>query len=84
METCFDYTDKCAYFSSDERKWITKITKLAQSRPDEVTILISPEKNDGCIYARVPASWLKISPPRQVSQEQKEKMRQLAKQRFGK
>lgn len=49
-------------FSSDERKWINKIRKLKETHPDEVDIIREPEENDGCIYARVPCSWLRIQP----------------------
>ena len=52
------------FFSSDERKWITKIMKLKEKFPDLVTILAAPEENDGCIYAKLPADWLKIQPKR--------------------
>lgn len=63
METCFEYIDKeDAYFSSDERKWIARIRKLAEKFPDRVTILKQPEENDGCIYARLPQNFMKIAP----------------------
>lgn len=66
METCFSYIDsKTAYFSSDERKWINRIQKLAKSFPDEVIILKQPKDNGGCIYAKVPADYLKIQHKRQ-------------------
>ena len=55
------------YFSSDERKWITKIRKLATAHPDEVQILAEPEMNDGCIYVAVPSSWLSIRPPKKMN-----------------
>lgn len=73
------------YFSSDERKWITRIRKLAEEHADEVTILNQPETNDGCIYARLPVEYLKIAPKRRVdmSDEQRliaaERMRLLHK-----
>ena len=73
------------YFSSDERKWITRIRKLAEEHADEVTILNQPETNDGCIYARLPVEYLKITPKRRVdmSDEQRliaaERMRLLRK-----
>ena len=69
METCFNYTDKdIGYFSSDERKWISKVRKLAEQYPDEVQIICQPETNDGCIYAKVPSAWLKIRPKRVLSE----------------
>jgi len=62
METSFSYCDKDrAFFSSDERKWINKIRRLADKFPDRVTILAQPEDNDGCIYASLPVEAMKIN-----------------------
>ena len=75
METCFNYCNsKAAFFSSDERKWINKIHRLAEQRPQDVVIIREPDDNDGCIYAQVPSSWLKINPPRVYTDEQIEVM----------
>ena len=75
METCINYTDtKVAFISSDEQKWINKIHKLKQERPDEVEIIREPENNDGCIYAKIPPCWLKLNPKRILSEEQIEKI----------
>lgn len=71
METCFNYTDGTAFFSSDERKWINKIHKLKEQHPDEIEILAEPEKNDGCIYCKLPAYTLKIQFKREVSEEER-------------
>ena len=64
METCFNYcsADK-AFFSSDERRWINKIHKMAQEHPEEVRIIAEPEQNDGCIYCELPVRCLKVSFP---------------------
>ena len=65
METCFNYTEKeHGFFSSDERRYITKIRKLATKYPEQVRIIAEPENNDGCIYCELPTSWLKIIPKR--------------------
>lgn len=73
METCFNYTEKeHGYFSSDERRYITKIHKLAEKYPEQVRIIAEPENNDGCIYCELPTSWLKIIPKREVTDEQRE------------
>ena len=68
-DTCVSYTneDEHAFFSSSETKWINKITKLQQEHPDKVKIVYTPEENHGMIYAHIPKSWFKISPPRQVN-----------------
>ena len=61
IETCFIYCehDK-AFFSSNERKWITRIHKLKEKHPDKITILKEPEDNDGTIYCKLPPSALKV------------------------
>lgn len=77
IETAVCYDErKIAFFSSDERKWITKIRKLAESRPDECQITVQPEGNDGCINAKFPASWVKIGPPKRMNltEEQRKAM----------
>lgn len=77
METCINYTDtKTAFISSDEQKWISRIHKLKQERPDEVVIIREPQNNDGCIYAKIPPSWVKVNPKRIYSEEQIEKFRE--------
>ena len=73
METCFDYVNRdMGYFSSDERRFITKIRKLKQKFPDQVQILAEPENNGGCIYCSLPSSWLKIIPKREVTDDERE------------
>ena len=68
METCFNYTDRnTAYFSSDERKMVSRIRKLSEQYPEEVHIISGPEDNDGCIYCTLPADWLKIGPKRKCN-----------------
>ena len=77
METCINYTDlKVAFISSDELKWINRIHKLKEERPDEVVIIREPEHNDGCIYAKIPPQWVKVIPKRIYSEEQIEKFRE--------
>lgn len=62
METCFTYTSETMYVSSDERKIINRIHKFKKNFPDQVVITREPETNDGCICAKLPASWLEIRP----------------------
>ena len=68
METCINYCERdgWAYMSSDEKRWITRIRKLATARPDECIIMKQPEDNGGFIYARFPQKWARVNPPRQV------------------
>lgn len=82
METCCEYLDdKVMWVSSDQQKIINRVRKLAEAYPDEVTIKRQPETNDGCIYATMPAEWLKLSPPlkREMSDEQKAELAERLK-----
>jgi len=77
METCINYcTTDCAYVSSDERHWITRVHKLAEEYPEQVKIIAEPKQNDGCIYATVPVKWVRINPPKKcnLTDEQKAEM----------
>ena len=79
-ENCVEFLNnqKTMTVSFCSQKWITKIKKLSQSNPDDVEIIA--ENKDGSICARLPIKYLKISPPRKVSDEQ----RQKASERFKK
>lgn len=74
-ETAFNYCSDqpYAHFSSDERKMISRVLKLAEANPGSVEIIKSPEENGGAIYCRIPKTWLRISPPRkmQLTDEQR-------------
>ena len=70
--------DKVIEFSTDEnaatlllhkKKYVNRIKKLAESRPDEVGLSVNA---DGTICATIPLKWIKISPPRQISEKQQE------------
>ncbi len=64
IETACEYTDdKVMRVSTDEKKMINRLLRFAKERPDEVEIIRLPEENDGCLYAKCPASYLKITPP---------------------
>lgn len=52
----------------------TRIMKLAEERPDEV--FITAINADGSMCARIPTRWIKVSPPRIVSDEQVEAARE--------
>lgn len=68
IETSFNYCEKGSdkgFFSSNEQKWIGRIKRLAEKNP-ECVILAEPKGNHGFIYARIPTSWLKVSPPKKV------------------
>lgn len=68
---CSTMTDGLYSISSDETRWINRIHKLKEKYPDEVDIVCEPETNEGAIYALVSSDWVKINPPKQVSEEQR-------------
>ena len=83
METCFNYCNKeHGFFSSDERKFITKVRKLKEQYPDRVRIIKEPEENDGCIYCELPTEWFSIRPPKKMNytDEQRAEMSERMKQ----
>ena len=68
METCFNYTEKeHGFFSSDERRFITKVHRLKEKYPEEVRIIREPEDNDGCIYCEMPTAWFTIRVPKKMN-----------------
>lgn len=60
--------------SLTQEKYRNRIKKLAEQYPDEVDYMVN---SDGSVFAHVPVSWLKISPPRKVelTEEQREERR---------
>ena len=61
-------------YRTSERKFVNQLRKLAESHPDEVTIV----KDDGnYIYAHVPLNWFRAPKPpikREFTEEQKAQM----------
>lgn len=47
-----------------------KLTRLSEMNPNEVTV--EARNKDGSAVFHVPVNYIKISPPRKVSEEQKE------------
>ena len=65
-----DAVNELAYITAyNGSKIKNKVVKLAESRPDEVNIV--KENEDGSILASVPIKYVKISPPKKVSDEQR-------------
>jgi hypothetical protein len=63
----------------NQEKYRNKVKTLAKTYPEVKIIHTNP---DGTILAKLPLKFLKISAPRQVSEEQREQMRErfLARQ----
>ena len=47
----------------------SKLLRYAEERPDEVKVMAV--NNDGSAFFHIPISYVKVSPPRKVSEEQK-------------
>lgn len=60
-----------------QRRFINKIKQYAERFPDEVEIV--RENADGTLLAHVPLRFLDVRPPREVSEEQREKFRENMK-----
>ncbi len=67
-------TQAHATVSSSELKQINKIKKLHEANPEEIEIVIAPEDNYGVIVARMPKSYIKISPPRKVNYTEEQRV----------
>lgn len=48
----------------------SKLLRLTKQNPDEVKIVA--ENDDGSVFAHIPVNYIKISPPKKMSDEQKE------------
>lgn len=74
---------KRAEVSVDDRSSIAKMRKLIAEHPDEVVVKALPEENDGNLLIEVPFKWIKVKPPRHVSDEQRamasERMKRINK-----
>ena len=73
----FTRDSKTATVTLSQGRYISKIKKLAESHPEECKILV--ENKDGSIVARVPVSWIKINPTRQLSDEQRNELAERIK-----
>lgn len=56
----------------------SKLIRLAEKNPDEVKVIA--ENEDGSLFAHIPVKYIKISPPRKMSEEQKEAASERFKQ----
>lgn len=54
----------------------SKLLRLAEKNPDEVKIIV--ENKDGSLFAHISVKYIKISPPKKMS----EKQREAASERF--
>lgn len=65
--------DNRATLSLSQRRTISRVKQLAEQYPEECQIVA--ENKDGSVYAHIPVSWVKISPPREMTETQLEQAR---------
>lgn len=58
--------------SFSQGRYVSRMKKLAEKYPDDVQI--TAENKDGSIVAHFPVKWVKINPPKQLSEETREKL----------
>lgn len=61
-----------ATLTLSQRRTISRVKRFATQYPDQCQILA--ENEDGSVYAHIPVSWIKINPPRELSEEQRKQM----------
>lgn len=78
FENAIEFLDgqKTATVTLHDRRLRNRILKLAEERPDEVAVICRPEENNGFLFAHIPLKWLRIQPPKQMSEEQREKAKE--------
>lgn len=70
-ENCIEWAkdQKLATLTLSQRRTITRVEKLAKSRPEECQIVV--RNPDGSICAHVPANWIRINPVKVMTESQK-------------
>lgn len=63
---------KRATLSLSQGRTISRVKRLAEKYPEEVQILA--ENKDGSLYAHIPVSWIKINPPKELTEEQRKEI----------
>ena len=63
---------KVSELSFSQGRYKSAIRKLAEKHPDDCQIVADNE--DGSICAHVPVAWIRISPPKQYTEEQRQQM----------
>lgn len=66
-----------SFMAPRNTKLARKVLRLADSKPDDVKI--DRVNDDGTVFAHFPLKYLKITPPREMSDEQKSMMAERMK-----
>lgn len=87
-ENAIEWLDgqKTATVTIHSEKLRNRVLKLAEEYPNKVKVIAHPKENHGYLYARVPRTWVKVSPPRTVemSEEQKQALAERGKAALAK
>lgn len=73
-ENCIEWhkDQEQATLTLSQRRTISRVEKLAASRPEECQIIA--RNPDGSVYAHIPVSWIRINPGMQLTEERREKL----------
>lgn len=73
-ETVLEHLDGKPTFtiSTDERVWRNRLAKLAEQHPGECVCVAQNE--DGSVMYRVPASWVRVRPPKVSTMTDEQKL----------
>lgn len=82
METViiFNEADKTAHIETYNGRLQRRIKELAAERPDECVI---ESEQDGVLNCVFPKKWVKINAPRILTEEEREKLSNHAREIFG-
>lgn len=77
-ETVFEHEEgnEKVTITAAEQWSVNLMRKLKEEYPDEVDIY---ENKDGSIFGHVPYKWMRLVPPRRISEEQRKILRENAK-----
>lgn len=64
--------EKMATLTLSQRRLISRVKRLADRYPDQCQILA--ENKDGSLYAHIPVGWIKINPPKELTEEQRQRL----------
>lgn len=64
IDNCMEWLtgDKVGAVTFSQKRWVSKLLKYAEDYPEDVEIIA--QNPDGSVFAHVPISWFKFSPPR--------------------
>lgn len=63
--------EKVISLTLTSQRHITKIKKLAEKKPEDVKIIVN---KDGSVYAEIPLTYLKLRAPKDLTDEQRQKI----------